>query len=152
MCAVRGFYPIESRKNIAGYDPTSSARHIPKKHTHSRRRLFRLKVAKTLLAMTSLPAPDTSQKKHTHSQRGHVRLSIAESFPGGRGDAHGRASRACALQDVKLAPDPKPEGIRRGNRAAAIYVPGAGVARAAATEPPWHVHRRGNPVDPRKAK
>ena len=45
-------------------------------------------------------------------------------------------------RDVTCARPRQPEGIRRRHREAAIFLPGAGVARVVAIEPPWHVHRR----------
>lgn len=49
--------------------------------------------------------------------------------------------RGCGLQGCRIAPDPK--GWRKNGeyREAVIFLPGVRVARAAATEPPWHVHR-----------
>ncbi|MBL5922205.1 hypothetical protein I7V28_14025 [Lelliottia amnigena] len=52
------------------------------------------------------------------------------------------APRGRDLQGRCTAPDPKPKGINRGHRLAAIFLPGAGVARVVAIEPPWHVHKR----------
>lgn len=52
-----------------------------------------------------------------------TRLKIAESFPGGRGDAQGCAARALFCRDAACARPRKPQGIRRGDREAAIFLP-----------------------------
>ncbi|QFH72734.1 hypothetical protein FR762_18715 [Enterobacter sp. E76] len=61
-------------------------------------------------------------------------IEIAEAFAGGRGWRHGCRQRVRAT-GCSIAPDPEPDAISRGYRAAAISRGGAGVARGAAASP-----------------
>jgi len=46
------------------------------------------------------------------------------------------APRGRDLHGCRIAPDPKPKGIRRRYREAAIFLPGAGIVRGAAMYEP----------------
>jgi len=45
------------------------------------------------------------------------------------------APRGRDLHGCRIAPDPKPKGIRRRYREAAIFLPGAGIVKGAAIAP-----------------
>lgn len=53
----------------------------------------------------------------------------------------GETRRGCDLQGCRIAPDPKSWRIKRRVPRSGDFLDGNPGRRAAATEPPWHVHR-----------